>query len=291
MPPLKIKTPAGEPSANFKFRDAYLQIESGAVSDEGQAVRAKWPDGTPAHTYKTFAYETRYDLSREFPIMTLRKQSFKGAVKETLWIWQKKSNNIHDLGLRIWDAWADETGSIGKTYGYAAGEEFDFPEGRMDQVDYLLYNLKNNPTSRRMVVQLLNPAHIKHTKLPPCVMTYLFDVSDGRLNMTVIQRSGDMLAAAGPGGWDEISAAVLQLTLADCCGYKPGIMVHLVNNLHIYDRHMPLVKDIVRRGGKRCEPKVRIEGKHESFYDYKPEDYILEDYEADAMDGVMEVAV
>ena len=165
--------------------------------------RSKWEaDNAPAHTVKTFGYVTRYDLSKEFPILTLRSQGFKGAVKECLWIFQKKSTNIKDLGLHIWDAWADENGDLGRTYAYSLREKIQYPEGEFDQVDYLLYQLKNNPMDRRMMLQLFDPHNVIHTKLPPCVMTYLFDVADGKLNMTVIQRSADALAAGAAGGWD-----------------------------------------------------------------------------------------
>ena len=183
------------------FRDQMKVIRETGFNDKDFKVRAKWEaDNAPAHTVKTFGYVTRYDLSKEFPILTLRSQGFKGAVKECLWIFQKKSTNINDLGLHIWDSWADENGDLGRTYAYSLREKIQYPEGEFDQVDYLLYQLKNNPMDRRMMLQLFDPHNVIHTKLPPCVMTYLFDVADGKLNMTVIQRSADALAAGAAGG-------------------------------------------------------------------------------------------
>lgn len=277
--------------ADEYFKDQIMTLKSHGFNDEDFSVRAVWPsDGAPAHTIKTFSYVTRYDLSEEFPIQTLRKQSFKNAIKETLWIFQKRSTNINDLGLHIWDAWADKHGDLGKTYAYALKEEIDYPEGKFNQVDYLLYQLKNNPMDRRMMLQLFDPHNVKHTKLPPCVMTYLFDVSNGRLNMTVIQRSGDVLAAAAAGGWDEIGMAVLQHMLAQVSGLRVGELVHVVNNLHIYDRHMEHVGKIIFNE-EYDAPKFTINKDIKDFYDFTVDDFKLENYKATSLDIKFEVAV
>ena len=277
--------------ADKYFRNQMETIRATGFNDQDYKVRAKWADdNVPAHTVKTFGYITRYDLAKEFPILTLRNQSFKGAVKEVLWIFQKKSTNINDLGLRIWDAWADENGDLGRTYAYALREKIEYPEGVFDQVDYLLYQLKNNPMDRRMMLQLFDPHNVKHTKLPPCVMTYLFDVADGKLNMTVIQRSGDCLAAAAAGGWDEIGEAVLQHMLAQVSGLKVGEMVHLTNNLHVYDRHMQYIDEILTNPEYEA-PILRVNPNITNFYDFKPEDFELIGYKSTKLSTKFDVAV
>lgn len=276
--------------ADIYFRDQIKTLKNFGFNDKDYKVRAKWSDGEPAHTIKTFSYVTRYDLSKEFPILTLRKQNFKNAIKETLWIFQKRSTNVNDLGLHIWDSWADESGDLGRTYAYSLKEEIDFPEGKFNQVDYLLYQLKNNPMDRRMMLQLFDPHNVKYTKLPPCVMTYLFDVSDGKLNMTVIQRSGDVLAAAAAGGWDEIGMAVLQCMLAQASGLEAGVLVHIVNNLHIYDRHMEHVDQIINNETFDA-PKFIINKEITDFYNFTVDDFKLEDYKATPLDMKFEIAV
>lgn len=275
--------------ADAYFRDQMKEIKERGFSDSAFSVRPKWQDGASAHTVKVFGYVTRYDLAEEFPILTLRKQGFKGAVKELLWIFQKKSTNIHDLDAHIWDAWADENGDLGRTYAYALKEKIKYPEGEFDQVDYLLYQLKHNPMDRRMMLQLFDPHNTIYTKLPPCVMTYLFDVSDGRLNMTVIQRSGDCLAAAAAGGWDEIGEAVLQYMLAQVSGLKVGEMVHLTNNLHVYDRHMQYI-DKILSNPEYPAPKLWINPAVTDFYSFGENDFALIDYKATKLEEKFEVA-
>lgn len=276
--------------ADKYFKDQMKVITETGFNDQEFPVRPHWPDGTPAHTIKTFGYVTRYDLQKEFPILTIRKQAFKGAVKEMLWIFQKKSTNINDLNMHIWDAWADETGDLGRTYAYALRQKVQYPEGEFDQVDYLLYQLKNNPMDRRMMLQLFDARNIIHTKLPPCVMTYLFDVADGKLNMTAIQRSGDCLAAAASGGFDEIEEAVLLCALAQVSDLKPGIMVHLTNNLHIYDRHAQYIPEILANP-EYPSPKLIINPEVKDWYDFKPEDFELADYQATPLSTKFEVAI
>lgn len=277
--------------ADKYFRDQMKVITETGFNDKDFKVRPKWGDGVPAHTVKTFAYITRYDLQKEFPILTLRSQGFKGAVRELLWIFQKKSTNIKDLApLHIWDAWADENGDLGRTYAYPLREVIKYPEGEFDQVDYLLYQLTHNPMDRRMMLQLFDPHNVIHTKLPPCVMTYLFDVNDGKLNMTVIQRSGDCLAAAAAGGWDEIGEAVLQHMLAQVSGLQVGEMVHLTNNLHVYDRHMQHIPEILANEEYEA-PKLWINPDVKNFYDFTVDDFKLIDYKSTKLSSTFEVAV
>ena len=275
--------------ADKYFRDAVKQILEHGSSDEGQKVRAHWPDGTPAHTKKTFCYICRYKPAEEFPILTLRKQAFKGMVKELLWIWRDKSNNIKDLDSHIWDAWADKDGSIGKAYGYQLKKLYKFPEGLRDQVDHLIYELKNNPASRRIITNIYNFEDLHQMKLYPCVFETMWDVSDGKLNMTLIQRSGDLLAAAAPGGWDCAQYALLQMMIAQVCGLKVGEFVHVINNLHIYDRHIPLVKKILKNAEHNA-PTVKINPNVKDFYDFKLEDFELVDYKATKLEETFEVA-
>lgn len=265
--------------ADKYFKEAINQILTTGWSDADFEVRPKWPDGTPAHTRKIHTYVARYDLSKEFPILTLRKQAFKTAVKEILWMWRDGSNNIKDLDAHIWDAWADENGSIGKSYGYQVGKKHQFKEGFMSQVDLLLYKLKNNPMDRRMIVTLWDNDDLKDMALAPCVFMSIWDVTDGKLNMTLIQRSGDVLAAAAPGGFDIIEYAVLQHMIAQVSGLQVGELVHIVDNLHIYDRHEELVKSVLDNPEYEA-PKFWINPEVKDFYDFKEDDFKLIDYKA-----------
>lgn len=276
--------------ADKYFKEEANEILTRGFNDKDFEVRPKWEDGTPAHTIKIFGTLRTFDLSEEFPILTLRSQPFKTAVKELLWMWQKKSNNIKDLDAHIWDAWADETGSIGKTYSYQLAQKYDLPEGYMDQVDALIYNLKNNPMNRRMIVTMWNPADLKEMNLAPCVYETLWDVSNGKLNMTLIQRSGDTLAAAAAGGFDTIEYALLQCAIAQVCGYKPGIFKHYVNNLHIYDRHVPIIKEILNNP-EYTAPQLWINPDVKDFYDFTIDDFKLIDYKATKYTGKIDVAV
>lgn len=275
--------------------DKYFIEESKSLlktgfSDKNFKVRPKWKDGAPAHTIKIFSRINRYNLEKgEFPILTLRKAPFKYAVKETLWIFQKKSNNIHELDSHNWDSWADKDGSIGKTYGYVAGEKYDYPEGVMDQVDNILWCLKNRPMDRRMIIQLFRPEYIKQSGLPPCLCSYFFDVNNGKLNMTVIMRSCDFLAAAGAGQSDEISMAILQYMFAQSSNLKVGELVIIKNNLHIYDRHQNIVKKILKNK-KHKMPKFWINQEIKNFYDFKLEDFKLINYKYSELKEKFEVA-
>lgn len=280
--------------ADKYFREEAAEIIDGGFMDSDYAVRPQWlnEDGTKtlAHTKKIFGAVRSYDLAEEFPILTLRNAPFKYAVKETLWIFQKKSNNVNDLGSHNWDAWADENGSIGKTYGYENSVKFDFPEGRMDQVDYVLYKLKSQPMDRRMIIQLFRPEHIGESGLPPCLCSYYFDVAGDRLNMLMVMRSGDFLAAAGPGESDEIGAAVLLGMMARSSGYKPGALKVVVSNLHIYDRHIPIVQRICGNESYPA-PKLWINPDKTDFYSFTPDDFRLIGYEKTKLEEKIPVAV
>lgn len=280
--------------ADKYFKEEVNQILTSGFNDEQYEVRPVWvnDDGTtePAHTIKTFGVLRSYDLSKEFPILTLRTQPFKTAVKEVIWMWVKKSNNIKDLDAHIWDAWADEDGSIGKTYSYQLAQKYDLPEGYMDQIDALIYNLKNNPMNRRMIVTMWNPKDLKEMNLAPCCYETIWDVTDGKLNCTLIQRSGDTAAAAASGGFDTIEYAILVHMIAQVCGLKPGILNHYVNNLHIYDRHIPIMQEILNNP-EYVAPEFWINPEVKNFYDFTVDDFKLIDYKSTKYNGKIPVAV
>ena len=280
--------------ADKYFKEEVNDILTKGFSDEEYSVRPKWvnEDGTttPAHTVKTFCRINRYNLQEEFPILTLRNAPFKYAVKEVLWIFQKKSNNINDLDSHNWDAWADEDGSIGKTYGYVAGEKYDYPEGFMDQVDNVLYCLKNRPMDRRMMIQLFRPEYIKQSGLPPCLCSYFFDVQGDKLNMTVIMRSCDMLSAASAGVSDEIGMAVLQHMLARASGLIANEMVVIKNNFHCYDRHLPIIQEIAKNPEYEA-PKFWLNPEKTDFYSFTVDDFKLIDYKNTKLQTKIPVAV
>lgn len=280
--------------ADKYFKEEVNQILTTGFNDKQYEVRPVWvnDDGTtePAHTIKTFGILRSYDLSKEFPILTLRTQPFKTAVKEVIWMWVKKSNNIKDLDAHIWDAWADEDGSIGKTYSYQLAQKYDLPEGYMDQIDALIYNLKNNPMNRRMIVTMWNPKDLKEMNLAPCCYETIWDVTDGKLNCTLIQRSGDTAAAAASGGFDTIEYAILVHMIAQVCGLKPGILNHYVNNLHIYDRHIPIMQEVLNNP-EYDAPKFWINPEVKNFYDFTVDDFKLIDYKSTKYTGKIPVAV
>lgn len=280
--------------ADTYFKNEVNQILTSGFNDEQYEVRPVWvnDDGTtePAHTIKTFGVLRSYDLSKEFPILTLRTQPFKTAVKEVIWMWVKKSNNIKDLDAHIWDAWADEDGSIGKTYSYQLAQKYDLPEGYMDQIDALIYNLKNNPMNRRMIVTMWNPKDLKEMNLAPCCYETIWDVTDGKLNCTLIQRSGDTAAAAASGGFDTIEYAILVHMIAQVCGLKPGILNHYVNNLHIYDRHIPIMQEVLNNP-EYDAPEFWINPEVKNFYDFTVDDFKLIDYKSTKYTGKIPVAV
>ncbi len=248
-------------------------IDNGSwVRDE--RVRPKWDDGTPAYTKKVFGVVNRYDLSKEFPLITIRPISLKAAVDEILWIWQKKSNNVHDLGSHIWDAWADENGSIGKAYGYQMGVKHKYKEGEFDMVDRVLYDLKNNPCSRRIMTNIYNFADLHEMALYPCAYSMTFNVTDGKLCAILNQRSQDMLAA---NAWNVAQYAALVYMFAQVSGLEPGEFVHVIADCHIYDRHIPIVEELIKREPYPA-PTVTLDKSITDFYDFTPESFKVENY-------------
>lgn len=261
-------------------------LESG-VSDEGMNVRPRWADGTPAHTIKKFGIVNRYDLAEEFPIITLRRTFLKTTVKELLWIWQKKSNNIKDLDAHIWDSWADENGSIGKAYGYQLGVKNHYPEGEFDQVDRVLYDLKNNSASRRIITNIYNHHDLSEMNLYPCAYSMTFNVSGNRLNAILNQRSQDMLAA---NNWNVCQYAVLVHMLAQVSGLEVGELVHVIADAHIYDRHVPIIKELIEREAYPA-PEFIIDKSVTDFYAFTPESFTLKNYRYNEEDVKFPVAI
>ncbi|MFQ8603046.1 MAG: thymidylate synthase [Anaerovoracaceae bacterium] len=261
--------------ADKLFVNMCQDILDNGFSSEGQKVRAKWEDGTPAHTIKQFGIVNRYNLQDEFPALTLRPTAIKSAVDEMLWIWQKKSNNINDLSSHIWDEWADEKGSIGKAYGYQLGVKYDFPHGRMDQVDNVIWQLKNTPYSRRIMTNIYNFSDLTEMGLEPCAYSMTFNVTEDRLNGILNQRSQDILAA---NNWNVVQYSVLLHMLAQVCGFKAGELVHVISDAHIYDRHVDIIKELIRRP-QYPAPKFRLNPEIKDFYDFTVNDIIIEDYQ------------
>ena len=261
--------------ADDLFINMCKDIIDNGYSTEGEKVRPKWEDGTYAYTIKRFGVVNRYDLSKEFPAITLRKTYVKSAIDELLWIWQKKSNNVHDLKSHIWDSWADENGSIGKAYGYQLGVKHKYKEGMMDQVDRLIYDLKNNPYSRRMLTNIYVHQDLSEMNLYPCAYSMTFNVTGDRLNAILNQRSQDVLAA---NNWNVVQYAVLVHMLAQVTGFKPGELVHVIADAHIYDRHIPIVKELITRPTHPA-PKFYMNPDVKDFYDSTLDDFRIEDYE------------
>ena len=252
------------------------EILDNGFSTEGQVVRAKWEDGTPAHTIKTFGVVNRYNLAEEFPALTLRPTAIKSAVDEILWIWQKKSNNIKDLNSHIWDEWADENGSIGKAYGYQMAKKYKFAQGVMDQVDNVIWQLKNMPYSRRIMTNIYNFDDLSEMNLEPCAYSMTFNVTENRLNAILNQRSQDVLAA---NNWNVVQYSVLLHMIAQVCGLVPGELVHVIADAHIYDRHVPAIKELIERP-EYPAPKFTLNPDIKDFYDFTTDDIIIEDYVA-----------
>ncbi len=255
-------------------------IINNGYSTEGEKVRPKWEDGSFAYTVKQFGVVNRYDLRKEFPAITLRKTYIKSAVDEMLWIWQQKSNNIHDLKSGVWDEWADENGSIGKAYGYQMGVKHQYKEGMMDQVDRVIYDLKNNPYSRRIMTNLYVHEDLHEMNLYPCAYSMTFNVTKDKdsdklvLNAILNQRSQDVLAA---NNWNVVQYAVLLMMLAQVTDMIPGELVHVIADAHIYDRHIDIVKELIARPTYDA-PKVRLNPDVKDFYDFTTDDVIIEDY-------------
>ena len=262
-------------------------ILSHGVWDTAYPVRPHWEDGTPAHTIKKFGIVNRYNLQEELPILTIRKTNFKNCLDEILWIWQKKSNNVHDLHSHIWDSWADETGSIGKAYGYQLGKKSIYPEGEFDQVDRVLYDLKHNPHSRRILTNIYNFEDLHEMHLYPCAYSMTFNVSGDTLNGILNQRSNDMLTA---NNWNVLQYSLLLMMFAQVSGLKAGELVHVIADAHIYDRHVDIVKEIIQKP-QHPAPKLIINPNVKNFYDFTLDDFELVDYQYEKLGTKIPVAI
>ncbi len=269
------------------FINTCRDILDNGISDQDLPVRPHWLDGTPAHTIKKFCIVNRYDLSKEFPIITLRRTAFKSAIDEILWIWQKKSNNVHDLNSHIWDSWADETGSIGKAYGYQLGVKSVYPEGEFDQVDRVLFDLKNNPSSRRILTNIYNFQDLHEMHLYPCAYSMTFNVTGNKLNGILNQRSQDTLTA---NNWNVVQYAVLLHMFAQVSGLEVGEFVHVISDAHIYDRHVPIVEEILKNP-QYPAPIFKMNKDVKNFYDFTVDDFELVDYNYTKLDKKIEVAI
>ena len=267
--------------ADKVFIDMCKDIIENGTSTEGEKVRPVWEDGTSAYTIKKFGVVNRYDLSKEFPALTLRRTAIKSGVDEMLWIWQKKCNNVHELKSHIWDSWADESGSIGKAYGYQMGVKHQYKEGMMDQTDRVIYDLKNNPYSRRIMTNIYVHQDLHEMNLYPCAYSMTFNVTKEEdsdvltLNGILNQRSQDVLTA---NNWNVCQYAVLIYMLAQVCGMKAGEFVHVIADAHIYDRHVPMIEELISREPLPA-PTFWLNPEVTDFYDFTPDDVRLDNYE------------
>ena len=261
-------------------------LENG-VWDTDLDVRPRWEDGSPAHTVKKFGIVNRYNLKEEFPILTIRRTFWKTSLDELLWIWQKKSNNIHDLRGHIWDEWADESGSIGKAYGYQLGVKHHYREGDMDQVDRVIFDLKNNPASRRIMTNIYNFADLSEMALYPCAYSMTFNVSGNTLNAILNQRSQDMLAA---NNWNVVQYAMLTMMMAQVAGLEAGELVHVIADAHIYDRHVPIIEEMIKNEPLPA-PKMSLDPDIKDFYEFTRDSFTLEGYEFHPFTAKIPVAV
>ena len=273
--------------ADQVFIKTCQDILSRGVWDTDREVRPRWEDGSPAHTIKLFGVVNRYDLREEFPMLTVRKQYLKSAVDELLWIWQKKSNNIHDLHSHVWDSWADENGSIGKAYGYQLGVKHHYPQGDMDQVDKVLWDLKHDPASRRILTSLYNHHDLSEMALYPCAYSMTFNVSGNTLNGILNQRSQDMLTA---NGWNVMQYAVLLHMMAQVSGLEAGELIHVIADAHIYDRHVPIVEELIARTPYDA-PAFWMDRSVTDFYAFTRDSFRLEGYQAHLLEAKIPVAV
>ena len=262
-------------------------IMDNGVWDTDLPVRPRWEDGAPAHTVKKFGVVNRYDLSKEFPILTIRRTFWKSAIDELLWIWQAKSNNVNELRTRVWDAWADESGSIGKAYGYQLSVKHHYPQGDMDQVDRVLWQLKNEPASRRIMTNIYTFADLSEMALYPCAYSMTFNVSGNRLNAILNQRSQDMLTA---NNWNVVQYAALTMMFAQVSGLEAGEFVHVIADAHIYDRHIHAVEEIIKNPPKPA-PRFVIDPAVDDFYKFTRDSFTVENYEYSEFDGKIPVAL
>ena len=292
--------------ADKVFKENLKSILEEGTSTKNQKVRPHWEDGTPAYTIKQFGISNVYDLRKEFPAITVRKTALKSCMDEILWIYQKKSNNINDLNSHIWDEWADKDGSIGKAYGYQVGKayihhvsdklpsSYDYPSVLVqatidrkykiwfDQMDAVLYDLKNTPFSRRIMISLWNPEELNEMRLQPCCWSVIFNVTDeGQdkyvLNMVLNQRSNDFITA---NNWNTAQYAILLMMVAQSVNMIPGKLVHSITDCHVYDRHIDIAKELINRL-EHPAPKVSLNPEIHNFYDFKTSDLIVEDYETE----------
>lgn len=273
--------------ADLLYRETCARILREGVWDTDQSVRPRWADGSPAHTVKCFGVVNRYDLQEEFPLMTLRRTYWRSCVEELLWIWQKKSNNVHDLASHIWDSWADESGSIGKAYGYQLGIKYRFPEGEFDQVDRVLYDLKHNPASRRILTNIYNFQDLHEMALYPCAYSMTFNVSGHTLNAILNQRSQDMLAA---NNWNVVQYSVLVHMMAQVSGLEAGELVHVIADAHIYDRHVPIIEKLLEKD-ERPAPQLVMDKSVTDFYRFTRDSFSLEGYDPQPFDDKIPVAI
>ncbi len=275
------------------FKEMCRDIIENGTSTEGEKVRPKWEDGTSAYTIKRFGVVNRYDLSKEFPALTLRRTGLKSCMDEILWIYQKKSNNIHDLNSHIWDEWADETGSIGKAYGYQIGVKSHYREGDMDQMDRVLFDLKQNPYSRRIMTNTYVFSDLSEMHLYPCAygVTYNVTKRPGEeklvLNMVLNQRSQDVLAA---NNWNVCQYAILLMMVAQVCDMVPGELLHVIADAHIYDRHVDIIKELITRP-EHPAPKVWLNPEVKDFYAFTTDDLHVEGYETEPQIKDIPIAV
>jgi thymidylate synthase len=263
------------------FVDMCTDILENGTTTEGQKVRPHWEDGTPAYTIKRFGVCNRYDLREEFPAITLRRTALKSCMDEVLWIYQRKSNNVHDLHSHIWDEWADETGSIGKAYGYQVGKVSHYADGDYDQMDRVLKDLRENPYSRRIMTNLYTFSDLSEMHLYPCAYNAIYNVtqepgeSRPTLNMLLVQRSQDVLAA---NNWNVCQYAILLMMVAQVSNMNAGELVHMIADAHIYDRHVPIIRELISRP-RHAAPKVSLNPEVTDFYQFTTDDLIVEDYE------------
>ena len=282
--------------ADKNFIETCKEILNNGYSSEGTNVRTRWEDGTEANYISIVGVTNKYDVGKEFPIITLRNNTntVKKAIDEILWIWQKKSNNVNDLNSHIWDQWADDNGSIGKAYGYQLAKKYDFKTKNgiknIDQVDYVLDLLKNDSSSRRIMTNIFNFEDLKDMNLEPCAYGTQWLVKEGKLHLILNQRSQDMLAA---NGWNTMQYAALLCMFAQCSGLEVGTLTHNIGDCHIYDRHIPLIKKLIEAEGMDVTPKLVIKNPTKNFYDFKVEDFEIEgyDYNKDINLGKIPVAI
>ena len=273
--------------ADQVYIETCKKILTEGFRDDDLPVRPRWEDGTPAHTVKIFGVVNRYDLQKEFPLMTLRRTYWKSAIDELLWIWQKKSNDVRELGSHVWDSWADENGTIGKAYGYQLRQKHHYPEGDFDQVDRVLYDLRHNPQSRRILTSMYNFADLSEMALYPCAYSMTFNVSGNRLNAILNQRSQDMLTA---NNWNVVQYAALVCMFAQVSGLIPGELVHVIADCHIYDRHIPMVEKMLK-----LDPlppaQFSVDPSVTDFYAFTKDSFRVENYQYHPFEGKVPVAI